>query len=228
MDKDDYEIGYGKPPKYTQFKPGRSGNAKGRPKGAKNLKTDLKEKLQEKIAIKESGAPKTVSKQRAMIKAQMVEAVHEGVVTMRQLSGKESLAEGHAGIPSLPRKALVIRWAKAYGRPPPKGISRRLLEYAAAYDLQSKELGGLKPAAKRKLSQTMNFPANDRSATSRSGQRNKLSTGSRLIREWHGRTYTVDVQESGFIYDGEQYASLSQVARAITGARWSGPRFFGL
>ena len=147
---------------------------------------------------------------------------------MRHVLGKESLAEEIAGIPSLPRKALVARWAKAYGRPPPKGISRRLLEYAAAYDLQSKALGGLKPAAKRRLSQAGNSPANGRSATSRAGRRNTVSTGSRLIREWHGRTYTVDVQESGFIYDGEQYASLSQVARTITGARWSGPRFFGL
>ena len=147
---------------------------------------------------------------------------------MRHLRGKESLAAEISGVPHTPRKALVARWAKAYGRPPPKGISRRLLEYAAAYDLQSKVLGGLKPAAKRKLSRARNSPANGGSTTGRSGQPKTLSAGSRLIREWHGRTYTIDVQESGFIYEGEQYASLSQVARAITGARWSGPRFFGL
>ena len=147
---------------------------------------------------------------------------------MRHLRGKESLTEELAVLPGLPRKALVARWDKAYGRPPPKGISRRLLEYAAAYDLQSKALGGLKPAAKRKLSKIENSPAKDGSTSSQSDRRKTVSAGSRLIREWHGRTYTVDVQESGFTYDGEHYSSLSKVANAITGARWSGPRFFGL
>ena len=143
-------------------------------------------------------------------------------------SGKEGLAEEIARIPHSPRRALAARWEKTYGCPPPKGISRRLLEYEAAYELQAKALGGLKPATKRKLSQARNSPAISRSTSVQSDQRKTLPAGSRLIREWHGRTYTVDVQESGFTYDGDQYASLSQVARAITGARWSGPRFFGL
>ena len=147
---------------------------------------------------------------------------------MRNLRGKEGLAEEIAGIPHSPRKALAARWEKTYGRSPPKGISRRLLEYAAAYELQTKVLGGLKPAVKRKLSQARNSPAISRSTSSQSDRRKTLPAGSRLIREWHGRTYTVDIQESGFTYDGEQYASLSQIARVITGARWSGPRFFGL
>ncbi len=55
-----------------------------------------------------------------------------------------------------------------------------------------------------------------------------LPPGTRLVREWHGRPYTVEVLESGFLCDGQRYRSLSEVARAITGARWSGPRFFGL
>ena len=147
---------------------------------------------------------------------------------MRNGRGEESLAEEIAGIANTPRKALDAQWVKAHGRPPPKGISRRLLEYAVAYRLQSKALGGLKPATKRKLSQTRNGVASGGSTTSRAGQRNTLPRGSRLVREWHGRIHTVEVQESGFVYDGAHYASLSQVARAITGARWSGPRFFGL
>ena len=71
----EYEVGYGKPPKYGQFKKGASGNPKGRPKGVKNLKTDLQEELQENIQIKEGGARKLVSKQRAMIKAMVAKAV---------------------------------------------------------------------------------------------------------------------------------------------------------
>jgi len=147
---------------------------------------------------------------------------------MRRLSDKESLAVELAGIPCLPRKALVARWRKAHGRPPPKGISRRLLEYAVAYNFQAKALGGLKPGTRRKLSQVPKPSAKGGSSEIQSRQRQRLPAGSRLIREWHGRTYTVDVHESEFVYDGERYASLSQVARAITGTRWSGPRFFGL
>ena len=70
---------------------------------------------------------------------------------MRHLRGKESLAEELTRIPGLPRKALVERWEKAYGGPPPKGISRRLLEFSAAYHLQVKAFGGLKPNVRRKL-----------------------------------------------------------------------------
>jgi hypothetical protein len=72
---DDYEIGYGKPPKEHQFPPGQSGNKKGRPKEAKSLKNELEEELHEKIPIKEGGKQKSVSKLRAMLKAQMAKAV---------------------------------------------------------------------------------------------------------------------------------------------------------
>ena len=75
MAKNKYDVGHGKPPKSGQFKPGQSGNSKGRPKGTKNLKTDLAEELGEKITIKEGGVPKRVSKQRAVIKALMSGAV---------------------------------------------------------------------------------------------------------------------------------------------------------
>ena len=72
----DYDVGYKKPPKHTQFKPGQSGNSKGRTKGAKNLKTELLEELQEMIPIKEAGKAKKVSKQRAMLKALTAKALH--------------------------------------------------------------------------------------------------------------------------------------------------------
>ena len=55
-----------------------------------------------------------------------------------------------------------------------------------------------------------------------------LRPGARLVREWRGRTHTIQVTEDGFEYDGKPYSSLSKIAHAITGAHWSGPRFFGL
>jgi len=66
-----YEIGYRKPPRKSQFKPGTSGNPKGRKKGTLNLKTDLEQELSERIRIREGDQDKTVSKQRAMLKALM-------------------------------------------------------------------------------------------------------------------------------------------------------------
>ncbi len=55
-----------------------------------------------------------------------------------------------------------------------------------------------------------------------------LQSGARLVREWNGSTHVVDVVEGGFIWNGDRHRSLSAIARTITGARWSGPRFFGL
>lgn len=133
-----------------------------------------------------------------------------------------------AEIPGLSRAALAERWTVIYGCPPPRCVSRRLLEYAVAYDLQSRADGGLKPAAQRKLRQLARSGKEATLPTPRPTKAKALAPGSRLVRDWGGRTYAVDVLEIGFHCDGQHYGSLSEVARAITGARWSGPRFFGL
>ena len=72
-------IGFGRPPKATQFKPGQSGNPSGRPKGSSNLATDLAAELREKITVREGGNPRRVSKQRALIKSLMAKALQGDV-----------------------------------------------------------------------------------------------------------------------------------------------------
>ena len=76
---DDSPVGYGKPPKRHQFKPGQSGNPRGRPKGTKNLKTDLEEELSELIFIREGGSEKQISKQRGVIKALVAKSINGDV-----------------------------------------------------------------------------------------------------------------------------------------------------
>ena len=108
----------------------------------------------------------------------------------------------------------------------PPRISRDLLVLGIAYRLQEIEHGGLGKATLRKL-QTL---AKTLRATGRVGPTPSLSLkpGARLVREWHGRTHTVTVTEDGFEYAGASYPSLTKIAKKITGAHWSGPRFFGL
>jgi hypothetical protein len=74
-----YKVGYGKPPKKTQFKRGRSGNPKGRPKGSRNLAADLASELGEQITVREDGRSRRISKQRALIKSLMARALQGDV-----------------------------------------------------------------------------------------------------------------------------------------------------
>ena len=120
---------------------------------------------------------------------------------------------------------LRHEWRQLYHSEPPK-ISRDLLIRAIGYRLQELEHGGLGKSTRRKL-QTL---ARAFRTTGRIGPTPSLSLkpGARLVREWHGRTHTVTITEDGFEYADMTYPSLTKVAKKITGAHWSGPRFFGL
>lgn len=149
-----------------------------------------------------------------------------------------------AAICDLSREDLLERWEAAHGCPPPKGVKRSLLERAAAWHLQAKRLGGLSRSArqvirgatsakKRKMTQRSGGVAShsdDPAKEARQVPNPAMSArpGTRLMREWNGRMHLVDVTDSGFVFDGKTYRSLSAIAQRITGAHWSGPRFFGL
>lgn len=116
-------------------------------------------------------------------------------------------------------------WARLHRRPAPQRFGRDLLLRAIAYRLQERELGGLSKSQLRKLS-----TGPQTSSTEQRVPRIKteVKPGTRLVREWHGVTHTVLVLDNGVEWRGMRFRSLSVVAREITGAHWSGPRFFGL
>ena len=118
---------------------------------------------------------------------------------------------------------LRAQWRELCGTDPPR-LSRDLLVRALAYRLQEAAFGGLPRASLRQLGTEQTAGGSPSSAPGKP----LLRPGARLVREWHGRTHVVTVMDAGFDYAGTCHRSLTSIARLITGAHWSGPRFFGL
>ncbi len=115
---------------------------------------------------------------------------------------------------------LKTQWARRYGTLAPN-ISLDLIRLGVAYKLQEQRLGGLSRSTRTMLRQ--GAPLEDKAKS-----RIKLTPGTKLVRDWHGTGHTVTVLGDGFDYDGRHWRSLSAIAKAITGVKWNGPRFFGL
>lgn len=126
--------------------------------------------------------------------------------------------EALAALETMPPDRLRAEWVKITSSPIPR-ISPSLLRLALAWEIQARALGGLSRETIRKLDQlaagkTRTMPA---------------PAGARLVREWNGRRHVVTIDAHKVIHwDDRQWNSLSEVARTITGTRWSGPAFFGL
>jgi hypothetical protein len=154
------------------------------------------------------------------------------------MSRRDKIAAGLAELADMNRTELAERWSLVVKRPPPKSSSRVFLLRALSFELQSQHAPGLSKADQKVLRNALR----DNSSTSesvegslkaapqscRSKPRVSLVPGSRLVREWNGQPYTVSVIEEGFVYKDRVWSSLSAIAKDITGAHWSGPRFFGL
>ncbi len=139
--------------------------------------------------------------------------------------GVRPLSDRLAVLRGLSLADLRLEWRRLYRVEPPR-LSRDLMMRAIAYRLQEIAHGGQSKATQRRLATlTTEFEAGGRIAPP-PGPR--VRPGSRLVREWHGRTHTVCVTDDGFEFQGKAYRSLTKIAFDITGAQWSGPRFFGL
>ena len=141
-------------------------------------------------------------------------------------SHDEAISRKLASLRSLPIRELKQQWRSLYDSEPPHRVSRELLTRAVAYRIQEQALGGLKPSTRRLLERL--------ASDARSGRPLTLSpcapasAGTVLMRDWQGITHEVKVLDRGVLYKRKRYRSLSEVARLITGSRWSGPLFFGL
>ncbi len=120
---------------------------------------------------------------------------------------------------------LKGEWRRLHRRPSPKRMSRDLLMRGITYKLQERRLGGLSPSIIRKLASLKVDSGSDKR---KSSPPVSLKAGARLVREWRGVTYSVLVCDDGFEWRGRRYEALTTIAKEITGAHWSGPRFFGL
>jgi hypothetical protein len=146
--------------------------------------------------------------------------------TRTEAAVPDPLIEQIAALEALTIEQLRSRWAEAYGRPPPPYWHRQFLVHGLAHRLQENALGSLAPAQRRYLADLAARLERDPETVLSLPLR--IKPGTRLIRAWRGERHQVTVLEHGFGYRGKRYGSLSAIARAITGARWSGPAFFGL
>ena len=142
----------------------------------------------------------------------------------RRADGTE-LARDIAGLVDRSTQDLRLAWRQLHRTGPPPGLSRDLMIRALAHQLQERTEGGASPALRRRLQ-----------GLARKFEKGGASfdpdimpkTGTMLVRQWRGHAHTVLVREDGFEYQGQHHRSLTVIAERITGAHWSGPRFFGL
>jgi hypothetical protein len=144
----------------------------------------------------------------------------------RRIQEATACREALSRLPTLQIGELRQQWRGLYKTQAPLNLSRELLMRAVAHRMQELALGGLRPEPRRQLLRiAQQFKETGKAAIR---ARPELKPGTRLMREWRGRSYDVLVHDDGFSWQGMRYRSLSAIARKITGTAWSGPLFFGL
>jgi hypothetical protein len=130
-----------------------------------------------------------------------------------------------AQLPTMERKALLKLWRDLFDRVPSPALRRETLIPMLAYRIQEKVFGGLKESTARKLRELAEANTVGETPIHR---RLRPKTGTRYVREHDGKLHEVTVLDTGYEYEGNIYRSLTEIAKVITGSKWSGPAFFGL
>ncbi len=129
-------------------------------------------------------------------------------------------------LPKLSKTALRELWKELFSGPPPAELRRHLMIPILAYSLQEQAFGSLRAASRARLCQLARAFENNSDAAVSSIP--TIRPGTRLVRQWGDQVHLVNVESNGYEYQGARYQSLSEIARLITGTRWSGPLFFGI
>jgi hypothetical protein len=137
-----------------------------------------------------------------------------------------SIRDRISSLPSFQRAALSALWQQLFGTDPPLGMRKELMLQFLAYRMQEREFGALSNRNHRRLKELA--CAIDINSNKSPSQKISIKPGTRLIRQWKDQMYIVNVEEGSYEYRGARYETLSEIARLITGTRWSGPLFFGL
>ena len=141
--------------------------------------------------------------------------------------GSDRVVEAElAKLPMMPIANLRMRYRELFRADPPKAFGPDLLRRSIAQRIQERTYGGLCPETARLLRQLIRAVKGKPNGKLELPRR--IKAGSELVRTWRGTTYRVKVVADGFAFEGETYASLSEIATKIVGTRWNGPRFFGL
>ena len=141
----------------------------------------------------------------------------------------EQLEREIAALPSMNLAQLQAKWRQKLKESPPPHVRKQLLVPLLAYKLQEQVYGSLRPEVRRQLEKlAAAYRRDPNGKTPRIVPSQNIKPGTRLLRQWNGKTHQVMAIENGFEYEGKRYKSLSVIARLITGTRWSGPAFFGL
>ena len=128
-------------------------------------------------------------------------------------------------VPTMERKELMKLWQNLFDRVPGPALRRETLIPILAYRIQERAFGGLKDSTVRKLRELAEEHVGDAKSVQTTL---RPKSGTRYVREHAGKLHEVTVLDAGYEYDGTIYRTLSEIARAITGTKWSGPAFFGL
>lgn len=125
----------------------------------------------------------------------------------------------------MPLAELRLCWRSTFKVDPPKAFGPDLIRRSLVQKIQEDAYGALPAASAKLLNQLVaqNTKRNGKIVLPR-----RIKAGAVLVREWKGKSHRIVVRDEGFTFEGKPYSSLSEIARLITGARWNGPRFFGL